>query len=229
MKQAERKGGQPLIQRLLIAAAVCSVSAAATAAPIILADSLSPTAGSPSALFSQTSIARDFRNTLSSAVSLSSIDLPLYSNSGGVGLTVSLFSDLAGNPGSSLVTLTATTPIPATATQNRPITQFVPTIPTTLTADTIYWVVVTAGPSNSYNWSHRQAAVTASGPGFLPDVRLNTGSGWNAPPFPELALRVTVADSVPELSPASSGLSLVLAGTLFALLSSRRPQRAQHF
>ena len=210
---------------LATASLVAHLSWSAEAAPIVLADSLvTPPLANTGGTVSPPIWEAIAFSTTATPLSLVSALIPLHfgntANSTGPGLTVSLFSDASGAPGSSLVTLLHGLLPPSDGIDNSSV-NFTPSTPFLLAANTTYWIVAaSSGPD--YVWQF--ASSPGTGPGFIPGRALsfNNGTDWNANAN-TLAVRVTADDvAAPELSGESLNLALGVTAAVFALALSRR-------
>ena len=146
----------------------------------------------------------------------------LTPNPGGTGLSLGLYTDVGGTPGSLITSLLLTTPLSPSLSAINGL--FVPTLPTSLAANTSYWVsafVLTPGPvffwARSATWG---------------DVPLSPDGGatWNLSFETLPALRVmgddALAAGVPEIDPRCSALPLALLVGLVGLATGRRQPAA---
>lgn len=220
------KGFAIIAKFLAVVSLVGCLSGAAEAAPIVLADSLAtpPNAFAGGSVSPPLQQATPF-STTGTPLSFTSALIPLHvsigGTSAGTGLTVSLFSDALGLPGSSLVTLLPNAPLPPFDGSDNSSVLFLPSTPFLLAANTTYWIV--AGSSaGSYPW--QLATSPGTGPGFISGRATSADSGatWSNSAI-TLAIRVTADDgAAPEISRAGLSLALAMTAALLALTLSRR-------
>lgn len=222
------RGQVKIISRFLATVSLVGhLSWGAQAAPIVLADSLdvAPIPNISGRVVNPLQQAVAFKTTATS-LSLSSALIPMHFSSGdsaGTGLTVSLFSDSLGVPGSSLVTLLATGLLPPLNGVDNSSVQFLPSTPFTLAANTTYWIVA-ASTGGEYGWLLANSA--GNGPGFIAGRATSADSGatWSLSAT-NLAIRVTAdGGAAPELSQTGLNLALCMTTVVFALILSRRRQ-----
>lgn len=202
----------------------------ALSAPVILIDTLpgnqnvGASIGTPPVIGSSTGAANSFSTGLA-PLSLTSVEaaigfFPNFGDAAGSNLSLALFSDAAGNPGSLLVALLPSQPLDPLPFSTG--SSFLPAAPTLLAANTTFWVVALATDNNTlYAWNFVQ------GQG-LGRQSIDGGASWSINTAG--AMRVTADDElptgVPEIQPASAAWPVLFCLALTAVLSSRRSLKA---
>ncbi len=205
-----------------------SLALPALSAPVVLldtfpADPLNSVAIGTSPLlgFPSVQVANSF-TTGATPLSLTSVEAAIgfvsgFGDASGSNLSLGLFSDASGNPGSLLVALLPSQPLIQSGLVTQ--TSFLPASPTILGTNATFWVVAMGtGNSSIYTWS----TVTGQGLGL---GSIDGGVTW---PLPATAgaMRVTADDQlaagVPEIQPDSAAWPTLFCLALTAVLQSRR-------
>jgi hypothetical protein len=155
--------------------------------------------------------------TGSQSVTLASIEVPLGAASGTFTPSAELVQDNSGVPGSTALTTFTIPTISTSTTKPYPVETLTPTSSVVLSADTTYWLILSATGTGDFKWGYTYST-TFTGPGSLGDYATsqNGGSTWKTYPFSEGPELIQV-NSVPE----PSSLALMALGVGVAAMAGR--------
>lgn len=143
---------------------------------------------------------------------LDSLTFTLRETATGGSMTVALYSDASGDPGSLLATLTGASPSGGTFTDYT----YIPTSSFTLNPNSTYFVVLSATSPSDYEWLETNTAESGDPGWTIADISRRDVGGT---PFNGSPLRMEVnATAVPE----PSGVLLSLAGLGSLVIRRRR-------
>jgi len=198
------------------------VGQAASAAPVVLYDSITGNTAEAADTADSVQYVADKFLTDGFSYDLSSVVLDLTNSP--VGVAVDLYSDNSGVPGSSLGSFTN----PGSLVDG-PNTFTASGLPT-LTSNAAYWVVLRGVASGSADWQFTNSSGTVS-PNWQTlssAYRTSLGGAWNmssSQPY-MMTVNATAASAVPEIDPASFGSALSLVLGSLTILERRRRQAA---
>jgi hypothetical protein len=217
--------GQSLCQALSIwgvaVVAAMALGQAASAAPVILYDSINGSTVSDSDSVSGSAWLANQFNTDAASYDLNSVVLNFSAAPLGT-IAVDIYSNNLNQPGAPLGTLT--NPGSFAAGSNTFSASGIPT----LASASSFWVVLRGVGAGTANWLYTGDTPTGVGSSTNTNFSTNAGASWaglsTGTPY-MMTVNATAASAVPEIDPASFGsaLSLVL-GSLTILERRRRTQ-----